>query len=263
MLIACKAADVHDFEPPQPCVERLAGQRKGQRPRQHLRKDRQHRRPPAHASLPDGRTGGLGAAIVEQTRRGCHDQPAGVEVDDRNDRPGERDHRRRCAGALDFERVAGAEIVDRAHPTERHPVAQHRFEPDQVGVVIFLGLGWRQCRARQIEAQPANRLGAVAVVDARQTRDQHALGGAKQAQLQATAAALVGERPIGGNVFGARGEALDPHRAANPVRAGDDPDADLLWRPRWTGAVRPSRRLRRSLLRMRGVSGCHRWRPSC
>ena len=135
-------------------------------------------------------------------------------------------------GALDFERVAGAEIMDRAHPAERRPVAQHRVEADQIGVVIFLRLGRRQRRARQIEPQPAQRLGAVAVVDPGEARDQHALGRAEQPQLAIAARPLSSASgAIGGDVLGARGKALDPHRAADPVRAGDDADADLLSPP--------------------------------
>ena len=48
VFIAREIADVHRFEPPDPGLERLAGQRIGERPGQHLGKDRQHGGEPGH-----------------------------------------------------------------------------------------------------------------------------------------------------------------------------------------------------------------------
>src|SRR5439155_27307425 len=48
VFIACEIADVHRFEPPDPGLQRLAGERIGKRARQHFREDREDRRAPTH-----------------------------------------------------------------------------------------------------------------------------------------------------------------------------------------------------------------------
>ena len=218
-----------------PASSALPASEKASGPGSISRKDRQHRRPPAHARAPPSPpSAGAGRRSigVEQTRRRLDDQPAGVEVDDRNDRAGKRDHRRRAAGALDFERVAGAEIMDRAHPPERRPVAQHRFEPDQIGVVIFLRPRWRQRRARADRdaspATPRRGCGPRPPTGARSGRPwRRRSGAAPSADRRSRRRAAHRRRRLR-----VGGKALDPHRAADPVRAGDDPDADLLCRCR-------------------------------
>ena len=58
----------------------------------------------------------------------------------------------------DLEEVAGAEIVHRDDGAERFAVDAHRREPDQVGVVEFVGLSRRQAVARHVELDVASAL---------------------------------------------------------------------------------------------------------
>src|SRR6266404_9737831 len=118
-------------------------------------------------------------------------------------------------------------------------------------MIILLGLGLRQCRPREMEPQPAQRLGLVAVFDAREAGDDDTLCRTYEAQFEAAVAGLIHQRPVMRDVLGFFGEALDPHRALHPVRSGDDTEANLLWCVGWSSAVRSSRRPFRALLRMR------------
>src|SRR5581483_2755394 len=129
------------------------------------------------------------------------------------------------------------------------------------GVVVFLLPGRRQRLARQIKAQSAQRLGAVAVGDARELGDEDVLvgrtapGRTEQAHAVARRAALVLERAVARDVGRVLGKALQPHRAAHAMRAGDDAKTDAAG----CGAHRelsraPPRRLRRLPWRVPGPS---------
>ena len=68
--------------------------------------------------------------------------------------------------------------MDRPHFAEERAIGKRRGEADQVGVVVLLLGRRRQRRARQIEAQPAQRLGLVAVGNPGEAGDDNALGAA-------------------------------------------------------------------------------------
>src|SRR5581483_11831232 len=98
--------------------------------------------------------------------------------------------------------------------------------------VIFLLAGRRQRRARQIKPRALEPLRRVAVLDAGNTRQQHALDGAREIEREAPLAGRVLERAIGGEVRGLGGEALHPHQAAHAMRSGDDAHQHALLRHR-------------------------------
>src|SRR6266436_8178426 len=98
-------------------------------------------------------------------------------------------------------------------------------------MIILLGRGLRQCRPREMEPQPAQRLRLVAVFDAREAGDDDALCSTYEAQFEAAVAGLIHQRPVMRDVLGFFGEALDPHRALDAVRSGDDAEANLLRLP--------------------------------
>src|SRR5271165_213483 len=78
-----------------------------------------------------------------------HD-PSAVEVDRRNDRLRERQEQGLPAAlGGNFENVARPVIADLGHPPERLATRGHRFEPDEIGMVIYL-------RARRRQPVPAN-----------------------------------------------------------------------------------------------------------
>jgi hypothetical protein len=136
-------------------------------------------------------------------------------------------HRLPCV-ARDLQHVAGAEIVHRDHRAEERVVLQHGGQSDEIGMVELVLAGRRQRRARQIKEKAAQPLGPVAVGDAGERGDHHAvaLGLADDAQREAPRAALVLQRTITRDRVGRVGETLDPHRAAHPVRRPDDAETD-------------------------------------
>ena len=173
-----------------PGLERLAGERIGERPRQHFREDRQHRRAPGHRRSASPPPAMLGVRLAHcrfppccggagwLRRSACVEQPGGGSI---TSRPASRSTTGTTA------RVNGtitggppARSISSVSPApksctartraDRRAVGEHRVEPDQIGVVVFLLVRRRQRRARQIEAQPAQRLGAVAVVDPGRSR---------------------------------------------------------------------------------------------
>src|SRR5207237_6356606 len=112
-----------------------------------------------------------------------------------------------------FECVPRSEIVDSTHSTHPRPVAQHRLEADQIGVVILLRPSLRQSRAGDIKTYPAQRLCLVTVFDTGKAGGQHALRTAEDAKIKLPAAGFVLERAIPGDALGNFGKALDPHSA--------------------------------------------------
>ena len=109
------------------------------------------------------------------------------------------------------------------HMPERRPVGERGCEADQVGVVIFVLGRRRQRRARQIKPQAPQRLGAVAVRDPRRgVAITTPLAVPTRRSVKRRSPALVFQRAIARDIFGIGGEALDPHRAAHAMRAGDD-----------------------------------------
>src|SRR5262249_27139353 len=81
---------------------------------------------------------------------------------------------------------------------------------------------------------------AVAVGDPGERADHHAFAAAGEAQRKPPLAALVFERAVAGDGLGLGGEALDPHRAAHPMRRPDDSDADARAIAATGGRVAPA-----------------------
>ena len=79
--------------------------------------------------------------------------------------------------------------------------------------------------AVDIEPYAPERLRRVTVVDARDRADQLAARAAAQREGENSLSPLVLERPVGRNVLGPLGEALDTDVAANAMRAGHGADA--------------------------------------
>src|SRR5579859_4070416 len=72
-----------------------------------------------------------------------------------------------------YQKIAGAEIVDRHDAAELLAVAIDDRKPDQVGVIKFFRIGeLRQALARHIELGVGELRGGIAVVDAGQRRDE-------------------------------------------------------------------------------------------
>src|SRR6516162_2207903 len=79
--------------------------------------------------------------------------------------------------------------------------------------------------------QAAHSLRLVAVLNARNVRDDHAFSRANKAELEAPFRCFVLNRSIGRDIFGHFCKAFDSHCTFHALRAGDDADADAMGVP--------------------------------
>ncbi len=157
-----------------------------------------------------------------------HD-PAARNIDDRHDGLGKgQQHRFAACRRRHFDQVAGAEILDRDHPTERGSRGVHHGKPDEVGVIVFVGgVESGQSRARHEEVDIVEPLRRRAVGDALQPRDEKSLAWPQRRDLEhAPVLALERTELRDGRRVG--GERPQPDFAARSVRRADAADADAL-----------------------------------
>ena len=128
---------------------------------------------------------------------------------------------------LDFQNVAGAEILHRDHFADGRLVARHRRQADEIGViegVVFLDGG--KLVARDIEIDVAQRLGGVAIVDAVELRHEMILGEARILDLELARSVFGFERAVSREVGRLLREGAQAHFALEPMRGADLRHAD-------------------------------------
>ena len=118
-----------------------------------------------------------------------HGQAAGCNIDIGNAGVGERDELDIAALAnADFKQVAGAKILHREDAPEGWPSSVNAASPIKIGVVIFGLVGFRQFGAQHVKFAALERLGAVAVGNTFDARDDAFVGHAHNGQRSADCA---------------------------------------------------------------------------
>ena len=166
----------------------------------------------------------------QDLRRRHDDNAARVEIDHRNHLAGEGIEFDPAARHRDFDQVAGAEILHRAHRADFVPRVVDRFQADQIGMVEFFLLGRRQTVPVDIQLDAAQRLRRVAVGHAVDAGQHLATRNAGRLEAELPRAGHIGNRPIGHHAIRFLGKALHAHLTPHPMGAGDHRDTDLTIR---------------------------------